>query len=87
MKSAAASRTIWIFVIIGTTFAAKHLQKYMAADVAQLVADLLSDQVMAVLVPVLATAGIAVKVSDRKVVKELMAAKPRVVDSKAEPKI
>lgn len=86
MKPAIASRTIWIFAILGTAFAAKHLQKYMAADVAQVVANLLSDQVMALLVPVLATAGIAVKVSDRKVVKQLLAEKPKVIDHKPEPK-
>ena len=87
MKPAIASRTIWIFAILGTTLMAKQLQKYLAPELAQLVADVLSDQVMAVLVPALATAGIAVKMSDRKMVKQLLAAKPRVIDTKAEPKI
>lgn len=71
-KPAAKSRLIWILVAIATVALARWLGRYLPPELAQLVAQMLSDEVLAVLVPVLAGAGIVLKVEDKRQAERLV---------------
>ena len=71
-KPAAKSRLIWILVTIATVALTRWLGHYLPPELAQLVAQMLSDEVLAVLVPVLAGAGIVLKVEDKRQAERLV---------------
>jgi len=70
-KPVVQSRLVWLLVTIATVALTRWLGHYLPPELAQLVAQMLSDEVLAVLVPVLAGAGIVLKVEDKRQAERL----------------